>query len=111
MSTRAIAKFHDEWNDKVVATIYKHWDGYPDGFGDMLRNLVSEYTIVNGISLNDKRKIANGMGCLAAAIVAEIKAGPGGVYLCSPDSREEYNYHVRLSGDKATVTCDEEPGW
>ena len=33
MSTRALAHVYDE-NDKVLVTIYKHWDGYPDGFCD-----------------------------------------------------------------------------
>ena len=51
--------------------------------------------IVNGISNNEKRKIANGMGCLSAQVIAYLKEAPGDFYLHSAGTRdigEEFIY-------------------
>ena len=51
---------------------------------------------MNGLS-GDEGLVFNGMGCLAAAMVAHFKTEPGGIYLYPPGSRdcgEEYIYKV-----------------
>jgi hypothetical protein len=53
--------------------------------------------IVNGISVGDNRKIANGMGCLAAQLIAHFKIDAGGFYMypvTAKDCGQEYEYHV-----------------
>jgi hypothetical protein len=45
-------------------------------------------------------EVANGIEDLAALVVAEFKAGPGGIYLFPSGSRdhdEDYRYYVRKS--------------
>lgn len=118
MSTNAVAHVYDEWgNETPISSIYKHWDGYPDGFGDQLREIAAKYSIGNGIPGGGApENFANGMGCFAAFLVKELKEQPGDVYLCPADQREEYNYHIRCSQlggayDRVKVTCDEDPDW
>ena len=67
--------------EKSVVNIYRQYDGYPDGLGLELAEFLSDFTIVNGLSPNGARKVANGTGCLAAQLVQYLKDGPGNVYL------------------------------
>jgi hypothetical protein len=50
-------------------------DGYPDGHGQELADFLDGFKIVNGISTEDRDfpKVANGMGCLAAQVIAHFK--------------------------------------
>ena len=81
--------------------MYRQMDGYPSGHGQELAEFLSKFTIVNGIGLTDGRKIANGVECLAAQIVAHFKTDVGGFYLHAGSERdakgaygEEYIYEV-----------------
>jgi hypothetical protein len=108
MSTRALAHVYDE-TGKIIVTIYKHWDGYPDGFGKDLEEFCSKFTLVNGIGINQPQPAANGMGCFAASLIKEFKDGAGGVYLYPPGASgcwEEYTYHIKPDGEKIKVTYD-----
>ena len=93
MSTRAkihIARREEKVSfskipEKVIVSIYNHWDGYPEGLGVTLASY-----------LHDK-KITNGLGCLAASLVAELKDGPGNVYIEDKDRPHgwlDYKYYV-----------------
>jgi hypothetical protein len=91
MGTRSLTILYSEYN-----TMYRHSDGYVKGHGHDLAKLLQGLTIVNG--LNDSQgKVANGMPCLAATIVASLKTGPGGIYLYrnNPEDTESYMYHIR----------------
>jgi hypothetical protein len=89
--------------------MYRQFDGYPEGHGIDLAEFLSGITIVNGLSLDDNSGIANGMGCLAAQIVAHFKTDPGGIYLYPPgtnDVWEEYTYKVSAGSDgNIVMTC------
>ena len=69
-----------------------------------LKEFLEDIHIVNGISLAEKRKIANGMGCLAAQLIQHFKNGPGGLYVTSFDDYEEYNYEIYLRDGK--IVCE-----
>ena len=103
MSTRALVRFVNK-KGKNVATIYKHFDGYPEGFGLDLANFLSDMVIVEGIDLVHKGHVANGMECLAAQVVAFFKQGVGDVYLYPSDTLESdtdanYVYVIKDKGD------------
>lgn len=108
MSTSAIAKVYDN-KDNVIMSIYKHWDGYPDGFGNDLKEFVSRFTLVNAISRNDGPYVANGMDCFAASLVKHFKKGPGDVYLSNAydSQRAKYVYHLKPVVNRIVVNCDE----
>ena len=106
MGTRAtisIAKREEgvsfsEKPDKVLVSIYHHYDGYPEYLGVTLANYLEDKKIVNGLSRDDQ-DVFNGMGCLAASIVAELKDGPGNVYIEDRDTHAWIDYHYYIWGD------------
>lgn len=94
MGTRSTIAIYE--NTKHLVTIYQQYDGYPSGVGLQLAKFVSSGKLVNGLG-GHKGLVFNGMGCLAAALIKELKDGPGGTYIVPKEDTEEYNYVVRGS--------------
>ena len=96
MGTRSLTIFNNEWDNEEIVVLYRQYDGYPTGHGRDLLNFLNNMKIVNGMnSKNEKLKIANGMGCLSAQVVAYLKEAPGDFYLHSAGTRdigEEFIY-------------------
>jgi hypothetical protein len=86
--------------------MYRQYDGYPGGHGVELANFLNSVVeVTNGISSNEKRKTANGMGCLAAQMICDFKSGVGGIYLYptnTEDAYQDYEYHVHKDHVKVT---------
>ena len=106
MATRAmisIAKreegvsFSEEPN-KTIVDIYHHWDGYPEGLGVTLADYLNGKKVTNGLG-RDNDNLFNGMGCLAASLVAELKDGPGDVYIEPRESHGWIDYQYYIWGD------------
>ena len=106
MSTRAQVRFatreegvtFNEYPsvDKVYVEIYNHYDSYPAGLGVILAEFLEDFKVVNVLSFG-RDKVANGMGCLAAQLIAYMKDGPGGIYLQKPSEDTgwaEYVYYI-----------------
>ncbi len=90
---------------KSYINMYKQFDGYIEGMGVDLAEFLLPFTIVNGMKLNEDRKIANGTGCLAAQIVAHFKTDAGGIYLHPTEGKpgdcwEEYIYTIFVTDDQ-----------
>jgi hypothetical protein len=112
MGTRSLTFVYDEDNTpEFVSTglasmftgsplvcMYRQMDGYPTGHGRDLFYFLSGGTVVGGLTRRETEKVQfNGAGCLAAALVARFKTGPGGVYLepvDTADAGQEYEYHI-----------------
>ena len=96
MGTRCLTVMYDTGEDKKeIAVLYRQMDGYPEGHGAELAEFLDGFKIVNGIS-NERDKLANGGGCLAAQIIAHFKDSVGQFYLYPAGTRdcwEEYIYH------------------
>lgn len=85
------------FKDTEVVVMYRQYDGYPSGHGIDLAEFLAKGRLVNGISAVENELVFNGMGCLAAQVVAHFKQGAGGIYLHSAgttDCWEEYNYYI-----------------
>lgn len=107
MGTRSLTYVYENYKDEAGKTVqepiiclYRQYDGYPTGHGAELAEWLSKYTIVNGLGmLDDGVKVANGMGCLAAQLVANFKKEAGQFYLHAPrlgrDDWQEYEYHIQ----------------
>jgi len=97
MGTRSLTFVYDDDNEPII-NMYAQWDGYPSGHGAELAKFLGSFeAITNGISLGEERKTANGMGCLAAQLVAHFKVGVGSFYLypvTAGDCGQEYEYHI-----------------
>ena len=100
MSTRSLTRIWDK--DKILVTVYKHYDGYPEGYGLELAKFLDGYKIVNGIPLtHENEKLANGMGCFAAQFIAYFKQEVGDIYIEHHNTSlgEEYIYDVWNTDD------------
>lgn len=102
MGTRSIVQFQE--NGEPIVSVYQQYDGYPEGVGKKLYEFLKDFTIVNGIRLDEDRQIANGMSCLAAQFIAEFKTGVGSLYIVPIGQTEEYNYIVDFSTDDDEMT-------
>ena len=94
-----------------ILNLYRQFDGYPSGHGAELAAFLAPLTMVNGYG-SDSVNQANGMGCLAAQLVANFKKGVGGFYIDNPngDCDNDYTYTIRgntQEPDKGlTITVD-----
>ena len=96
MGTRCLTVVKDDGKD--VCVLYRQFDGYPEGHGLELCEFLNKIKrITNGIS-GDPKGTANGMGCLAAQLVAHFKNEVGQFYLYPSGTRdvgEEFIYVVK----------------
>lgn len=104
MGTRSLTYVYESFiNDKgqrqnePIMCMYRQFDGYVAGHGAELAEFLTSGKLVNGLSVGQSA-VYNGMGCLAAQLVAHFKKEPGGFYLHAPilnrDDWQEYEYHV-----------------
>lgn len=108
MGTRSTVKIFIEQDEKTpVVCIYQQYDGYISGVGHVLAKFLMRKTVINGFNNHTMKDYANGMGCLAAQYIAEIKTEIGGVYIASLDNTQDYNYEVRLIDGKFQVKVDD----
>ena len=94
MGTRSLTFVYD--GDVPVINIYRQYDGYPSGHGHELAQFLDSKTLVNGYGEQNSVE-ANGMGCLAAQLIVQLKHGVGGIYIypvSSTDCFQDYEYHV-----------------
>ena len=106
MGTRSLTVFNNEMDNEEIVVLYRQYDGYPTGHGRDLLSFLNNMEIVNGISNNEERKIANRMGCLSAQVVAYLKEAPGNFYLHSAGTRdigEEFIYTLYYKNDKLKI--------
>jgi len=108
MGTRTLVHIKD--GKKTIATIYRQYDGYPSGMGDDIKRILNngEVEVLNGYSGSSKVPAQfNGMGCLAAFLVGELKGSfIGNVYLFSPNSKdcgEDFVYTLSVIKGKLNV--------
>jgi hypothetical protein len=112
MGTRSLTIFKEDDADIVV--MYRQYDGYPSGYGQELAGFLAGMMMVNGLPPDAPKKIANGMSCLAAQIIAHFKEEPGGIYLHAAGTRdygEDYRYYVTgMEGKEPTIQVHEVSG-
>ena len=113
MATRAIIRIAEREDgvsfskhpEKVRAQIYHHYDGYPEYLGCNLAEFLCDFRVVNGLPTNyfENIKVANGMGCLTAQLIAGLKEEPGSVYIDYINAERtdiEYTYYIWGCVDK-----------
>ena len=113
MATRAIIRIAEredgvsfsEHPEEIRTQIYHHWDGYPEGLGCNLAEFLCDFRVVNGLPFNyfENIKVANGMGCLTAQLIAALKEEPGSVYIDYINAERtdiEFTYYIWGCVDK-----------
>jgi hypothetical protein len=115
MGTRSETSFYDN-EGREICRFYRQMDGYPSGHGVDLAT-ACDRIIVNGYTLDMTVKThANGMGCLAAQVIAALKAdqGLGGIYMYPTNvpygDWSEFTYHVTPEDDHVRIQCKDSDG-
>ncbi len=87
-----------EHAEEAWVTMYRHYDGDPAWHGLELAHYLKDFKIINGLGGLPKMGIhANGVGCLAAQLVAHFKTNVGDIYLRPHEGGggdEDYIYTV-----------------
>ena len=110
MGNRSLTFVYDSYKAKngrtvyrPIINLYRQYDGYPSGHGQELYDFISQFKLVNGLTLGDTRRIANGMGCLAAQMVSHFKGNEAGQFYLYPadakDCGQDYEYHIYKNAD------------
>ncbi len=95
MGTRALTFVYDA-DRQPFLNLYRQYDGYIEGHGAELAEFLAGKKLVNGYG-KESTELANGMGCLAASLVAHFKETVGGFYIHSVTETQcgqDYEYHV-----------------
>ena len=86
--------------EKAWLTMYRHYDGYPEGHGIELAKFLNNIKIINGVPLMDQEinlgKYANGVGCLGAQMIKSFKTEVGDIYIRHNEGGgdEDYIYTI-----------------
>ena len=91
MGTRSLTFVYEESKSgekpEAIINMYRQYDGYPSGHGAELAEFLSF----------GKEQYFNGMGCLAASLIANFKQSPGGFYIHPVSQKncgQDYEYHI-----------------
>jgi len=112
MGTRSLTRVYESWEDEkgkkyrnCILAMYRQFDGYPSGHGQELYEFLKDMKICNGIGIEQKKgKWANGMGCLAAQLVAHFKKDIGQFYLTIENNIQEWVYDIELENEQLKIT-------
>lgn len=110
MGTRSTTTVYDE-NGQPLVCLYRQYDGYYTAHGAELAKFLAEMRVVNGMGSSMPTKVANGMGCLAAQLIAHFKKNVGSFYIVPVGNTQEYNYSIRYVNGRVTLNgfSDSEP--
>lgn len=115
MGTRSLTRVIETWKDdngkqkqEMLVTMYRQYDGYPSGHGEELAEFLNSGKVVNGLGLDNKQRVFNGAGCMAAQMISHFKGdSAGGIYIypnSTKDAWQNYEYHVLVDFDSKDVT-------
>ena len=104
MGTRSLTFVYESHRTNIgqmvhepIINMYRQYDGYPTGHGAELAEFLSSGSMTNGLRLGANERFFNGMGCLAAQMVANFKDGAGQFYLhpvVQQSCGQDYEYHI-----------------
>ena len=83
----------------------------PEGHGHELAEFLNSGKVVNGLGMDEKQKVFNGAGCMAAQMISHFKGdSAGGIYIypnSTKDAWQNYEYHVLVdfTTKDVTLTC------
>ncbi len=95
MGTSALIRVYD--GDRLLVSIYKQSDGYPTSAGQDIIDAVGARKLTNGFS-GSRNGLANGMGCLAALLIAAMKGDEAGLFYIvegQDDDWADFTYELR----------------
>lgn len=91
----------------IIASIYKHTYGVYRDHGNELKMFMKDIRLLNEtVTGESDRRIADGMGCLAAQLIKSLKKKPGEVYMIPTgmSQNEDFTYDVYTDKGHICVT-------
>lgn len=78
-----------------LVTIRRHGDGSPETHGATLLKMLAGHRVCNGVPTAGRYWLHNGVGCLAAYVVMELKkeSPSGGIYIVPPYEQVKNTYY------------------
>ena len=104
MGTRAlITVFNEELTP--ILHLYRHWDGDQECCGLELKRFLCKGKLVQGFSPEGDENNFNGMGCMAAQLVANFKEEIGNFYIVTGEGGSciDYKYSIYPSKDNKVM--------
>jgi hypothetical protein len=95
MGTRSTTKIYED--GRLLLALYKQYDGYPDGWGQELKDFLHKGIFVNGIRRTEDFLQFNGIGDFVLLLVKEFKEGTGELYATTEENEQEYNYIIEFN--------------
>jgi hypothetical protein len=108
MGTRGVINIED--GGSLLVSIYRQFDGYPLGLGKDIKNILGNPKILNGHHGERMPEAFNGMGCLSAYLVGNLKKSIGNIYIiraCNnprEDCGAEYLYNLYTNDSKLLIS-------
>lgn len=107
MGTRSITKFYqirykeDGTKEKdFCGAFYRQFDGYLEGHGKELKELLKGKKIIDGIQDQTIKESFNGIGCMGAWLIGQLKGNEiGSVYMTNEEDSQSYDYTIFNSKD------------
>lgn len=113
MGTRSLVHIKNgDFSSQTLVTIYRQFDGYPEGMGQRLFAILNEgkTKILNGYGNDKVPEAFNGMGCMSAYIIEHLKESRiGNVYIYPADSKdvgEEWTYTIYQDNGELMISID-----
>lgn len=112
MATSAVIKLTDTAGN-CVCQIYKHWDGYPEGLGQDLKNFINSEKLVNDIPTDSVNiKLFSGFSDFIAQLIWKLKDSgelgkpiKGDVYIYSPEDELSFVEYIYEINSKLELSC------
>ncbi len=105
MGTRCLINFIER--GETLATVYRQFDGYPDGMGDDLKDILGNSKIINGFMDQVTPEFFNVMGCLTAYVICELKQRKiGNVYIYPANTSVDVDYIYKISNSDFGLHMD-----
>lgn len=98
-------------HDIELVRIYRQYDSYPSALGLELQEILGNSSIINGFSPRETQNLHNGMGCLAATLIKNLKDGIGNIYINPVHKNREniaedcIDYTYVLKNIKGRIYC------
>lgn len=106
MGTRSLTKVYDQFDGKIICTMFVHFDGYPTGVGADIKNALQGVTVVNGMNGSEVEPFVNRMGQLVSYLV---RKAPCNFEFTEAERSSEYidfTYHLRFESGRVLLSVD-----
>lgn len=94
MGTRSTTKIYED--GRLLLALYKQYDGYPEGWGQQIKDFFHKGVFVNGFNGAKGDLEFNGVGDFVLLLIKEFKEGTGDLYATTEKNEQEYNYIIEF---------------